>query len=1370
MITHKKMTFFLIMVLLVFTIAGCKSDGSSTSTTTPGSDKSIQAFSFARDNNDTVLTNDYMGKITDGSISVTLPYGTPVTSLVPTVVINGKTVSPGSNEARDFSSPVTYTVTAEDGSTKDYVVTVSIAPSDSKEITYFAFTAADNGFPADVSASVYSGTVDIRVPYGTDLTSLVPAITSTGIGLSPASGTARDFSSPVTYTVTAADGSTNDYTVNVSVYPADSKDITGFVFRAADNSFAADVYGSQSLDTINVQVPWGTDVTSLVPTISVSGTGVSPAGGTAQDFSSPVSYTVTAGDGSTKTYTVNVSMLAASSDKDITAFNFKAADNPGLALDILGTVNTDTVTVTVPFGTDLAGLKPSVTITGDAISPPGGIPRDFSSPLTYTVVAQDGSSKDYTVTVSVAASGSKEITGFSFKTVSNPSLSADVYGSVSSGVVSLVVPYGTDLTALTPSITTSGSAVSPASGTTGDFSSPASYAVTAQDGSTKSFLVNVSASAPKSDKDISSFNFKALDNTALSVDILGDVGATAVTLTVPYGTDVTALAPVIVTTGESISPASGVSRNFSSPQTYTVTAQDGSTQSYTVTVNTAPSDEKIITGFNFTATDNPALSADVFGVVGTGSVDITVPPGTDVTALTPSIMISGSSVSPATGAAQDFSSPVSYTVTAADGSTRSYTVTVTVDSGTSSKEITGFKFTAAENSYIYTDAVAEISGTSITVSLPYGIDVTSLSPSVTFTGASISPASMAAQDFSSPVTYTITAGDGTTETYMVTVTVDSPTGTDILSFSLPAAGNPVLGADINGKIGPNKIILSTTLGAADLTSLVPAITVPAGSTISPASGTAQDFTSPVVYTVTDTGGAKKYYLVYAGNPQKNILTFTFRAADNPSLTGDLNGTVMNDRIYVFFPYGLDRSSLVPTITTNGVYSMPESGIARDFSSPVTYKVLATDESIKRYVVTDYDIAQREEHPGLAIRAISGDVMVTKQAFPYIYIQFPLYERIGGTWTFQKDLGTIPLFEDEIIQLKINSGLVAMSAAHNNSVGTGINGDETPPTGSYSNTTGAVWVVSKNGSGEWVKEAFIKGSNTESGDQFGRSIALDGNTLVVGATGESSPANGVGGEETNHLSKALDSGAVYVFVRDGAGNWTQQAYIKAMVTANYLEFGQGVAISGDLLAVSDSLDNIWLYERDGSGTWSYTTILKVPGYEDGDSGINISYSRFQTRPLKIHNGNMIMIGSPMEDSGATGVNGDSSDNSVAGAGAAYLFTKDSLGNWNFEAYFKAFNPDPDDRFGTDFALSDNMIAIGAPQEDGYSWGINGDMSLNSTYGSPIGAEYLYIKDIYGNWSPYAYLKPQVTSTGDFLDFQGSSLVISGRAGTKTVEYW
>jgi hypothetical protein len=168
--------------------------------------KEITGFSFA--------TPAVVGTVNEASrtISVTVPFGTDVTSLTPTITHTGASISPNSGVSQNFTNPVSYTVSAADGSMKNYTVTVNVAANPAKEITAFSFAA-----PA-VTGTVYeaSRTISVTVPFGTDVTSLTPTITHTGASISPNSGVSQNFTSPVTYTVSAADGTTQDYVVIVT--------------------------------------------------------------------------------------------------------------------------------------------------------------------------------------------------------------------------------------------------------------------------------------------------------------------------------------------------------------------------------------------------------------------------------------------------------------------------------------------------------------------------------------------------------------------------------------------------------------------------------------------------------------------------------------------------------------------------------------------------------------------------------------------------------------------------------------------------------------------------------------------------------------------------------------------------------------------------------------------------------------------------------------------------------------------------------------------------------------------------------------------------------------------------------------------------
>jgi hypothetical protein len=241
----------------------------------------------------------------------------------------------------------------------------------------------------------------------------------------------------------------------------------------------------------------------------------------------------------------------------------------------------------------------------------------------------------------------------------------------STNVITHTYPAGTDVTALTPTITVSeGATVSPASGVTRDFSAAAgvSYWVTAADGSTKKQYI-VKVTVLLSPADILSFTVGGEAWT---------ISGTNITKTFPNGTPQTNLTPTItVSEGATVAPASGVAQNFftAAGVTYTVTGLDGkTTKSYTAKATVALPNACDITAF--------AVGGEDWTIDGT-NITKTFPNGTDVTALEPTITVSaGATVDPASGEAQDFSAAegVVYTVTAADGTTtKTYTAKAIVE-------------------------------------------------------------------------------------------------------------------------------------------------------------------------------------------------------------------------------------------------------------------------------------------------------------------------------------------------------------------------------------------------------------------------------------------------------------------------------------------------------------------------------------------------------------------------------------------------------------------------------------------------------------------------------------------------------------------
>lgn len=373
--------------------------------------------------------------------------------------------------------------------------------SPSKAISSFSLASpAVSGFIDEAGHAIR-----VDVPSGTDVTRLVAVFESTGVEVSVAgvpqvSGvTANDFTHPVSYRVMAEDGSTQDYLVTVVIQQEATQAFTYFGFVSP----AVSGYIDQLAHTIEVEVPSGTDVRSLVAVFESSGAvavaGVPQVSGvTANNFTQPVTYTVTGGDGRTQDYVVTVFAVQQSQASFISF---------GIALPpVSGYIDqaARTVEVEMPPGTDVRALVAVFQTEGAQSVIVGGVPQvsgvtvnDFSSPLTYRLTGSDGSTRDYVVTVFVPQSTLQLLTSFGFVA---PAVSG--YIDQGAGTVEVEVPWGTDVRALVAVFQTSGVAVNVGSVpqvsgvTANDFTQPVTYRVKAADGGTRDYLVSVFSPQP----------------------------------------------------------------------------------------------------------------------------------------------------------------------------------------------------------------------------------------------------------------------------------------------------------------------------------------------------------------------------------------------------------------------------------------------------------------------------------------------------------------------------------------------------------------------------------------------------------------------------------------------------------------------------------------------------------------------------------------------------------------------------------------------------------------------------------------------------------------------------------------------------------
>jgi len=287
-------------------------------------------------------------------------------------------------------------------------------------------------------------------------------------------------------------------------------------------------------------------------------------------------------------------------------------------------------------------------------------------------------------------------------------------------------------------------------------------------------------------------------------------------------------------------------------------------------------------------------------------------------------------------------------------------------------------------------------------------------------------------------------------------------------------------------------------------------------------------------------------------------------------------------------------------------------------------------------------------------AVAGDwIAVTTDS------DVQVFKRSGTTWSF---VDTLPIpwdgsdfFGDA---LEMTESHIIVGARHDDSASVGVNADLSD---SDAGNSGAAYIFKRDGD-TWVLDASLKASNSGAGDEFGSTVAIAGNTVVVGASGERSAATGVNGDESDNSK--FGAGAGYAFeLNPVSSDWSQTAYLKALATDTNDKFGISVAVGGDVIA----------------------------------------------------------LGSIAERSSSTEVNGDPTDNSAINVGAVQLFRRDGI-SWAVDDYLKAPNAEQFDRFGLTVAVLGTAVVVGADAEASSSPQINTGLDLNNAINA--GAVYVF----------------------------------------------
>lgn len=363
-------------------------------------------------------------------------------------------------------------------------------------------------------------------------------------------------------------------------------------------------------------------------------------------------------------------------------------------------------------------------------------------------------------------------------------------------------------------------------------------------------------------------------------------------------------------------------------------------------------------------------------------------------------------------------------------------------------------------------------------------------------------------------------------------------------------------------------------------------------------------------------------------------------------------------------------------------------------------------------------------------------------------------------------------------IALHGDTLVVGAYGEQSKSSGVNGDETPdPTcelvpqpGTCFQNTGAVYVYTRAAGGAWTKQAYLKSPTPQAYGSFGYALGFDGDTITVGAYGEdvgTEPSAGkvhvfgrsgstwtakpsiVSGTPTRFGSFgqtiALEGdtlavgapaeqsgvGRVYLFTRS-AGVWTRRDPNGQSCLSGNGSFGDALALSKGTLVIGDS------YDRTSQSGVNPPGPMNTDATFSGAAHVYIGADATWTKQAFIKASNnragirfgsvlavrddALAIGAFQEPGGSRGVGGDPKSTSIAAAGAVYVFGR-TAGVWTQKSYVKASNPQPGAYFGSSIALSADTLVVGAQEESSKATGVNGKPQDDSSVPS-AGAVYAF----------------------------------------------
>ena len=266
--------------------------------------------------------------------------------------------------------------------------------------------------------------------------------------------------------------------------------------------------------------------------------------------------------------------------------------------------------------------------------------------------------------------------------------------------------------------------------------------------------------------------------------------------------------------------------------------------------------------------------------------------------------------------------------------------------------------------------------------------------------------------------------------------------------------------------------------------------------------------------------------------------------------------------------------------------------------------------------------------------------------------------------------------------------------------------------------GGAYIYERQSDGTWQEQVALKPSGGDAFDEFGHSVAIDGDLAIVG--------------NYRDEAKGQDAGAAYVYERQSDGTWIEQTQLLASDGRLTDQFGWAVALDGNRVIVGAPSSQrgkptgaAYIYERQNNGAWQEQVKLLASNGEAGDQfGSSVAID-----------GDRVVVGAPQSKVAM-----------LSTAGAAYVYERQGNGTWAEQAQLVASDPSVGDQFGTSVALAGDRIMVGVPGDD--------------NQGSNAGAAYLFKKQSDGTWREQTLL---VASDGDASDQFGTSVALQDGGG-------